>query len=112
MTQTSVTKFKCNPKEFLLGFVTVDETWIYCYQRSVETEDFTSLICFEERDLVRMAAVFWDSQGAIFTDYLEEHKTVTPLYYTADSTVIRYLDKSYIVKEENCNSYILVYNIV
>jgi len=82
--------FKCNPKEFLRRFVTVDETWIHWYtpETNEQSKQWTSLgePAPKKAKTVPsagkvMATVFWDSQGVIYIDYLEKGKTVTGLYY-------------------------------
>ena len=81
--------FKRNPKEFLRRFVTVDETWIHHYTPEIKehSKEWTS----PERAPKKaktvasvgkvMSTVSWNSQGNIFTDYLEKAKAITGLYY-------------------------------
>ena len=63
--------FKRNPKEFLRRFVTVDETWIHHYTPEMKNSQNSG----------RHGHRFWDSQGIIFTDYLEKGRTITGQYY-------------------------------
>jgi histone-lysine N-methyltransferase SETMAR len=46
-----------------------------------------------------MALVFWDAEGILFIDYLENGKTITGEYYS--SLLIR-LDKKFVRKETVC----------
>lgn len=82
--------FKRNPKEFLRRFVTVDETWIHHYtpETKEQSKQWTSPgeTAPKKAKTVPsagkvMATVFWDSQGIIFTDYLENGRTITGQYY-------------------------------
>jgi Transposase. len=85
-----LTLFKCNPKEFLHHFVTINETLIHWYtpETKEQSKQWTSP---GERALKKantvlsagkvLATVFWDSQGVIFINYLEKGKAVTGLYY-------------------------------
>ena len=82
--------FKRNSKEFLRRFVTVDETWIHDYTVEMKepSKQWTSP---DERASKKsktvpsvgkvMTTVFWDSPGIIFTDYLENGRTITEQYY-------------------------------
>lgn len=82
--------FKRNPKEFLRRFVTVDETWIHHYtpETKEQSKQWTSPgeTAPKKAKTVPsagkvMATVFGDSQGIIFTDYLENGRTITRQYY-------------------------------
>jgi len=69
--------FKRNPKEFLRRFVTVDETWIHWY--TPETKEQSKQWTSPGEPAPKKAksvpsagkAVFWDSQGVIYIDYIE-----------------------------------------
>ena len=63
--------FKGNPKEFLRRFETVDESWIHHYTPEMKNSQNSG----------RHGHRFWDSQGIIFTDYLEKGRTITGQYY-------------------------------
>jgi len=90
-SEQCLTLFKRNPKEFLLRFVTVDETWIHWY--TPETKEQSKQWTSPDEPAPKkaktvpsvgkvMATVFLDSQGVIYIEYLEKGKTVTGLYYT------------------------------
>jgi len=92
-SEQCLTLFKRNPKEFLRRFMTIDETWIHWYtpETKEQSKQWTSPgepALKKARTVPSagkvMATVFWDSQGVIYIDYLEEGKTVTRLYYTAN----------------------------
>jgi len=85
-----LTLFKRNPKEFLHRLVTVDETWIHWYTPETKEQSKQSTSPGEPAPKKAntvpsagkvMATVFWDSQGVIYIDNLENGKTVTGLYY-------------------------------
>lgn len=82
--------FKRNPKEFLRRFVTVDETWIHHYTPEMKEQSKQWISPGETAPKKArtvpsagkvMATVFWDSQGIIFTDYLEKGSTML-IYWT------------------------------
>ena len=77
--------FKRNPKEFLRCFVTVDETWIHYYTSETKEQSKQWTKSGESApkkaktvpSAGKIMAVFWDSRGIIFTDYLEKGRTIT-----------------------------------
>ena len=75
--------FKRNTKAFLRRFVTVDETWIHHYMPEMKKQSKQWTSPGEEGEngsIGRKGHVhpfFWDSQGIIFTDYLEKGRTIT-----------------------------------
>ena len=82
--------FKRNPKEFLRRFVTVDETWMHHYtpERKEQSIQWTSPGKHAPKKAITvssagkvMATVFWESQSIIFTDYLEQGRTITGQYF-------------------------------
>ena len=82
--------FKRNPKDFLRCFVTVYETRIHHYtpEMKEQSKQWTSSGECAPRKAKTVqssgnvkAIVFWDSQGIIFTDYLEKGRTITGQYY-------------------------------
>ena len=54
-------------------------------QKSMQWKHPTSPPVVKFRKIVSaskvMVSVFWDSEGVLFTDYLEQGKTVTAVYY-------------------------------
>ena len=86
----SLDMFKRNTKQFLQRFVTVDETWIHHYTPEMKEQSKQWISQGETAPKKAktvpsagkvMATVFWDSQGIIFTDYLEKVRTITGQYY-------------------------------
>lgn len=82
--------FDANPAEFLDRFVTGDETWIYQYDPETKIQDKQWLptggsgpIKFKSERTVGkvMATIFWDAEGVILIDWLENKRTVTGSYY-------------------------------
>jgi len=85
-SEQCLTLFKRNPMEFLRRFVTVDETWIHWYRPETKEQSKQWISPGEEGEDFPIGRKgdghrFWDSQGAIYIDYLEKSKTVTGLYY-------------------------------
>ena len=85
-SEQCLTLFKCNPKEFLHCFMTIDRIWIP--ETKEQSKRWTSpgkrapkkaKTVLSTRKL--MASIFWDSQGVIYIYYMEKGKTVTGLYY-------------------------------
>jgi len=92
-TQTSdhnLELYRAYPDKFLCRYVTMDETWAHHFdpetkQQSMQGKHPTSppVVKFRKNDSASkvMVSVFWDSEGVLFTDYLEKGKTVTGVYY-------------------------------
>ena len=81
-----------NSKEFLRLYVTVDKTWIHYY--TPETKNKSKMWTGPGESAPKkvktvpsagkvMATIFWDSQGIIIMDYLQEGKTITGEYYAS-----------------------------
>ena len=92
------------PEEFVLRYVTVDETWIYYYdpeskQQSKQWKPRGSnppLKFKAQRSADKvLATIFWDADGIIFIDYLEKGKTINGAYY---ANLIRRLRQELIKK--------------
>jgi len=86
-----LTLFNENPDNFILRFVTVDETWLHHFDpeskaKSMAWEHAISLphrkFCMIASDCKVMATIFWDFEGILLIDYLEHSRTVTGTYYT------------------------------
>ena len=72
--------------KFLGRYVTMDETWVHHFDHDeikLQSKEWktTSPPPVKFRKIVSagkvMASVFWDSECALMTDYLENRKTVT-----------------------------------
>jgi len=85
-----LTKIEMNEDSFFDRIITGDETWIYQYDPETKQQSRQWLprgssgpIKFKSQRTVNkvMATVFWDSEGVVLVDYLEQQKTVTGPYY-------------------------------
>ena len=81
-----------DPINFLLRFVTMDETWLYHYdpeakQQSVEWRHSGSprLKKFRVQKSVGkvLASIFWDEDGILLIDYLPKDQTINAEYYSS-----------------------------
>lgn len=91
--QTSVENlrlYRANPEEFCCRYVTMDETWAHHFdpetkQQSMQWKHTCSPVTFKFRQVASagkvMASVFWDIEGVLMIDYMEQGKTVTGAYY-------------------------------
>ena len=70
--------------------IAVDETWIYQYDPARKMQSMQWLqksskgpIKFNSKRSVQkmMATVFWDLEGIVLINFLEESKTITRIYY-------------------------------
>ena len=77
-------------EDFLLRLVTVDETWVHCYEpenkaqsrqwvgpgsprpKKFKTQPSAGKV---------MATVFWDTKSVIMLDFLPKRSTITGVYY-------------------------------
>ena len=77
-------------EDFLLRLVTVDETWVHCYEpenkaqsrqwvgpgsprpKKFKTQPSAGKV---------MATVFWDTKSVIMLDFLRKRSTITGVYY-------------------------------
>ena len=81
-------------------FITMDETWIHHYtpESKQQSKQWTEAGCSapKKRSVQSagkvMASVFWDAEGILFIDYLENGKTITAECY---SNLLTRLDKKY-----------------
>jgi histone-lysine N-methyltransferase SETMAR len=83
--------FNRNKTDFVLRFITMDETWIHHYtpESKQQSKQWTEAGCSVQKKtrLISsagkvMASVFWDAEGILFIDYLEKGKTITREYYS------------------------------
>jgi len=85
-------RYRHDPAKFISQLVTQDETWIHHFdpeskQQSMQWKHVESpppkkfKVCASAGKV--MASVFWDSQGVIMIDYLEQGKTITGDYYAS-----------------------------
>jgi histone-lysine N-methyltransferase SETMAR len=83
--------FNRNKTDFLLRFITMDETWIHHYtpESKQQSKQWTEAGCSAPKKTRSvpsagkvMASVFWDAEGILFIDYLEKGKTITGEYYS------------------------------
>ena len=97
-------RFETNEDEFLSKIVTGDETWIYLFdpENKIQSKEWLpkgsdgpKKFKADRSAKKLMATVFWDSEGIILVDFLEERKTVTAVYY---AKVLRKLKKALIQK--------------
>lgn len=72
--------FRRDKKNFLRRFVTMDYIWIY--QHTPEDENCEMRPKKQQSPAKILVSVFWDAQGVIFIDYLE-NGTKTPEYCAA-----------------------------
>ena len=79
-----------NPENFCDRYVTMDETWAHHYnpeskQQSMQWKHVGSprVVKFREVTAVGkvLASVFWDCEGILFVDYLDQGRTITGTYY-------------------------------
>ena len=84
-------RFNKNKTDFVHRFITMDETWIHHYtpEFKQQSEQWTEAGCSAPKKTRSvpsagkvMASVFWDAEGILFIDYLEEGKTITGEYYS------------------------------
>ena len=84
--------FNQNKKEFLLWYVTMDETWIHHHSPESNRQSAEWTAAGEPRPKRPksqisagkvMASVFWDSHGILFIDYLEKGNRINSEYYIA-----------------------------
>jgi len=92
-------RFNKNKTDFVHRFITMDETWIHHYtpeskQQSKQQTEASCSVPKKTRSVPSagkvMASVFWDAEGILFIDYLENGKTITAEYY---SSLLTRLDK-------------------
>ena len=82
--------FEADEQNFLGWLVTGDETWIHHYdpetkQQSMEWRHKNSPppVKFKVQPSAGkiMSTIFWDAEGIIMIDYLEDRKTINGQYY-------------------------------
>jgi histone-lysine N-methyltransferase SETMAR len=96
--------FNKNKTDFVLRFITVDETWIHHYtpESKQQSKHWTEAGCSAQKKTSSvpsagkvMTSVFWDAEGILFIDYLEKGKTITGEYY---SNLLARLDEKFCEK--------------
>jgi histone-lysine N-methyltransferase SETMAR len=83
--------FNKNKTNFVRRFITMDETWIHHYtpESKQQSKQWTKASCSAPKKAISvpsagkvMALVFWNAEGILFIDYLENGKTITGEYYS------------------------------
>ena len=76
--------------DFLLRLVTVDETWVHCYEpeNKAQSRQWVGPGSPRPRKFKKqpsagkvMVTVFWDANGVIMLDFLPKRRTITGVYY-------------------------------
>lgn len=89
-SESCLSLFTRNKKDFLRRYVTMDETWIHYYTPESKRQSSEWRTAGESRPKRPktqqsagkvMASVFWDTHGVIFIDYLEKGKSINSDYY-------------------------------
>ena len=97
-----LTKIKTN---FVRRFITMDETWIHHYapESKQQSKQWTEAGCSAPKKTRSvpsarkvLASVFWDAEGILFINYLENGNTITGEYY---SNLLTKLDKKKIMRK-------------
>jgi len=88
-------RFNKNKTDFVRWFITMDETWLHHYtpESKQQLKLWTEAGCSAPKKTRSvpsagkvMASVFWDAEGVLFIDCLENGKTITREYYSNLST--------------------------
>jgi hypothetical protein len=91
ISEQCLERFNKNKTDFVLRFITMDETWIHHYtpESKQQAKQWTEARCSapkKTRSVLSagkvMASVFWDAEGILFIDYLEKDKTINGEYYS------------------------------
>jgi len=91
ISEQCLERFNKNKPDFVLRFITMDETWIHRYTPESKqlSKQWTEAGCSAPKKKSSvpsagkvMASVFWDDKGILFIDYLEKSKTITGEYYS------------------------------
>ena len=75
--------------DFLLRLVTVDETWVHCYEPENKAQWVGPVSPRPKKFKAQpsagkvMATVFWDAKGVIMLDFLPKRSTITGVYYAS-----------------------------
>ena len=89
-SESCLSLFTRNKKDFLRRYVTMDETWIHHFTPESHRQSSEWRAAGESRPKRPktqqsagkvMASVFWDTHGVIFIDYLEKGKSINSDYY-------------------------------
>ena len=82
--------FWLNPNDFLSRLVTMDETWLYHYDRETKQQSMEwwhSDSLHPKKFRVQksagkvLALIFWDQDGILLIDYLPKGQTINTEYY-------------------------------
>ena len=93
-----LSRYEDDPGDFIDRVVTQDETWVHHFEpeskmQSMELKHPGSPPPKKVRRVSSagkvMASVFWDSQGVIMIDYLEQGRTINDAYYAAEQRSLR-----------------------
>jgi histone-lysine N-methyltransferase SETMAR len=83
--------FNKNKTDFVHQFITMDKTWIHHYtpESKQQSKQWIEAGCSAPKKTrwvpsaeKVMASVFWNAEGILFIEYLEEGKTITGEYYS------------------------------
>jgi hypothetical protein len=89
ISEQCLERFNKNKTDFVHQFITVDETWIYHYtlESKEQSKQWTEASCSAPKKTRSvpsvgkvMASVFWDAEGILCINYLEEGETITGEY--------------------------------
>ena len=91
ISEQCLERFYKNKTDFVRRFITMDETWIHHYtpESEQQSKQWTEVGCSAPKKTRSvpsagkvMASVFWDAEGILFIDYLENGKIITGEYYS------------------------------
>lgn len=98
MSKDNLQLFEADKGNFLARFITMDESWVHHYQPETKEQSkqwkHTSSPTPKKAKVIPsagkvMASVFWDSQGVILIEYLQQGQTVTGQYYSGQLRRLR-----------------------
>ena len=84
--------FRHDPNDFLLWLVTMDETWLYCYdldtkQQSMEWwhsgSPYPKKFQVQKSAGKVLASISWDQDSILLIDYLPKGQTINMAYYSS-----------------------------
>ena len=89
-----LSRYEDHPGDFFDRVVTQDETWVHHFDPESKMQKLWLTPSQEVEERVSsagkvMASVFWDSQGIIMIDYLEQGRTINGAYYEAELRCLR-----------------------
>ena len=80
---------RCDPNDFLLRLVTMDEAWLYHYDPTTKQQWHHSGLPRPKKFRVQksavkvLASIFWDQDDILLTDYLPKGQTINTDYYSS-----------------------------